>query len=302
MMLFILSKKNLELSRAEAVNLLDLHDYELVGNILTAQTRRKDYWRLAYTREAHELLFRCNIENLEACIKKHNWKIMDYAVRRKGAGPSERRLANMVYHSIDKPKVNLRKPKDLITFFFEGDEVLVGRLVWSNEEDFRSRKPHLRADHSPVSLDPQLARCLVNMSGARYHVLDPCCGTGGLLLEAGLMGLSAEGIDIDPVMIRRAKRGLDHHGVDHRLHNKDVFQWMRKTRHIATDLPYGKNTRDIDDSFYRDFLKWLEQVMVGRAVVVFPHWIDVRRMSRLKVKDSFQYYIHRSMSKKIVIY
>jgi tRNA G10 N-methylase Trm11 len=61
-------------------------------------------------------------------------------------------------------------------------------------------------------------------------------------------------------------------------------------KYIVTDLPYGKNTKDIDFDLYKRFMKNLK---AKKAVIVFP--------SDYKIKADYKYYVHRSLSKKIVI-
>ncbi len=59
---------------------------------------------------------------------------------------------------------------------------------------------------------PLEARALVNIAGARPDatVVDPMCGTGGLLLEAGLVGADVVGGDAQEKMVRGTRRNLRH--------------------------------------------------------------------------------------------
>ncbi len=45
-------------------------------------------------------------------------------------------------------------------------------------------------------MSPKLARCMVNLTGVKENdlVLDPFCGTGGILIEAGIMGARVIGV------------------------------------------------------------------------------------------------------------
>lgn len=51
---------------------------------------------------------------------------------------------------------------------------------------------------------PRMARTLVNLSlcGTGATLLDPFCGTGGILIEAEMLGIHTLGSDFDPLMIR----------------------------------------------------------------------------------------------------
>jgi tRNA (guanine10-N2)-dimethyltransferase len=85
-----------------------------------------------------------------------------------------------------------------------------------DRKDFDRRKVAERPFFSPISLHPRYARALINLTGARRgdKVLDPFCGTGGIVLEAALLGMKAIGSDIDPEMVDGCRRNLEHFGVE----------------------------------------------------------------------------------------
>ena len=72
------------------------------------------------------------------------------------------------------------------------------------------RVPTRRLFFRPTSLHPRLARAMVNLAGApaASSLRDPFCGTGGILIEAAMMGYNAVGSDIDPAMVTGAKANL----------------------------------------------------------------------------------------------
>ncbi len=181
-----------------------------------------------------------------------------------------------------------------------------GKKIWENKEKFGLRRAHLRPCLSPVSLSPKLARCLVNISGADEEIYDPFCGTGGILIEAGLMGLKCHGSDIDEEMLKKCKINLKHYEIKYfKLEKKDATKIRKKYGYIITDLPYGLNTKKQDfDKLYLNFLKNLKRILKNRAVVVFPNKTDYKKMivsAGLKIEGEFEYYIHKSLTKKIVI-
>ena len=72
-----------------------------------------------------------------------------------------------------------------------------------------------RRDTRNGMLPPKLAQTMINLArGACQlvrptNLLDPCCGTGVILQEAGLMGLTTYGSDNNPRMIDYAQTNLD---------------------------------------------------------------------------------------------
>ena len=94
----------------------------------------------------------------------------------------------------------------------------LGWLTRAVEHSFGERRPSDRPFFQPGSMDPILARALVNVAGARpgATLLDPMCGTGGLLLEGALVGARVVGVDAQAKMAagtRRNLRGLDRKSV-----------------------------------------------------------------------------------------
>jgi tRNA (guanine10-N2)-dimethyltransferase len=89
----------------------------------------------------------------------------------------------------------------------------VGFLGWhvaSSRRDFGARRPTDRPFFQPGSMEPLLARAVVNLAGARpgRTICDPLCGTGGLLLEAGLVGAGLVGLDVQRQMVAGTRSNL----------------------------------------------------------------------------------------------
>jgi tRNA (guanine10-N2)-dimethyltransferase len=140
---------------------------------------------------------------------------------------------------------------------------------------------------SPVSMHPKVARALVNLARAPPGglVYDPFCGTGGLLLEAGLVDARVLGSDIDPRMVKGTERNLDHFGVKtHTVFACDVGDAPRELAArlpvptvdaIVTDMPYGRSATtksEKPDSLYARAFAVFGRVLKrgGRAVVGLP--------------------------------
>ena len=95
--------------------------------------------------------------------------------------------------------VVLDHPDSEIRGMITDDKVYVGiKQVEIPRKNFETRKVQNRPFFSPISLHPKVARALVNLSEVEKNetLLDPFCGTGGILLEAGLIGANVIGNDI----------------------------------------------------------------------------------------------------------
>ncbi|WP_287960233.1 DNA methyltransferase, partial [Acidiplasma sp.] len=107
-------------------------------------------------------------------------------------------------------RISFNNP-DFIVRAVKADIWYLGILVYSrNKKDFESRRAPLRPFFSPVSLHPKYARYLINTSYTRPGdtVLDPFCGTGGILIEAALMGRRIIGNDALLNMVMGTKLNL----------------------------------------------------------------------------------------------
>lgn len=140
---------------------------------------------------------------------------------------------------LDKPEVLLRiLISDRLHFLRVKEEV--------DRRQFDARKVGERPFFSPISLHPRLARALVNLTRVRRGeiLLDPFCGTGGILIEASLIGVKVLGSDVSPVMIKGCERNLRHFRAPfERLEVVDVgdiLETFGRVHAIATDPPYGR--------------------------------------------------------------
>ena len=315
--IFLLSKYNPELSKAEVLNLLNIKHYKVKNNLLITKERINPdlIKRLAYTRRIYQLLFEPDYKNLIKNIQTYNWQKIykkDFCVRKtwvdqKQESPSEVLMADIIWNRLKTPKTNLKNPTTLIEFLLTKNKIYCCLLIHENKEKFEERKAHLRPQLHPTSLSPRLARACINLTGIKKGTItDPFCGSGGILIEAGLINLKPVGYDINQIMLNRSKINLDHYKIkDYKLTKKDATEITKKINYIITDLPYGRNTnvKDIDDLYLR-FLKNLKKILGKKAIVIFPNNVNYKKLikrSKLKIKKEFTYYLHKSLTKKIVL-
>ena len=244
---------------------------------------------------------------------------------------SEKNLAGYIWRKIKNPKVKLENPKTLIQLFIIKDKVFCGLLVYQNKEDFEYRKSHLRPFPHPSSLHPKVARALINITGIKNNeiLLDPFCGTGGFLIEAGLMGIKTIGYDINKIMIDGCVKNLKYYKINnYKIKNQNALDINDKFDYAVTDLPYGLNSNAMVEydktdwkkgrinikmqkegfyknleGFYLKFLKNLRKKLKKKVVIVFPDYVDYKRLlkqSKFKIEKEFENYVHRSLTRKIV--
>ena len=164
---------------------------------------------------------------------------------------------------------------------------------------------------------------MVNITGASEDdlVLDPFCGSGGILIEAGLMGLKTSGYDINRRMVWKSMVNMKHYKIkNHKLVVKDFFSINKKYKYIVADLPYGLNTNIMKNirvtksnrkemqkyllNFYKKIINKLDKILIKKAVIIFPSYVDYKKLlkkSKLKLINEFESYIHQSLTRKIAV-
>lgn len=204
--------------------------------------------------------------------------------------------------------VDLDKPEYRFVGLF-GHEIFVLLLEKGFVErgKFMERRPSKRPFFHPSAMEPWLARALVNLCEAREEdvVVDPFCGTGGLLIEGCLMGIRMIGIDLDWEMCRGALKNIRFYG----LWNADVIRGdaaylpLRYFSRIATDPPYGKDASTMGRT-HHDLVKELLKQAFSANKIVYGSFKgsnveSIERELGFVCKDSFEIRIHRSLTRNI---
>lgn len=173
---------------------------------------------------------------------------------------------------------------------------------------YEARRVALRPFVQPISLHPRLARALVNLTGVPpgQALADPFCGTGGILLEAGLVGARPLGLDIRREAVEGTGRTLEAFGVQGHLRVGDVAElpsWARGLTAVATDPPYGRSTTTRGEplaSLYRRAFGAIAEALApeGRAALVVPDLAYVELAAgRLQLLESYALRVHRSLTR-----
>ncbi len=193
---------------------------------------------------------------------------------------------------------------------------LVNQVKEIDRGVFERRKAQFRPYFAPISLHPRLARCLVNLAEPPEHgaVLDPFTGTGGILLEAGLMGFTVFGSDIDPRMVEGTIRNLEHWGLkEHSIFQAEIEELPGKITSkdrfvIVTEPPYGRATsihgESLESLLERAFLVFNKILAPGgRLVISIPDKELVSLADKyFSTINMFELRVHRSLTKYICVF
>ncbi|MFQ5975606.1 MAG: TIGR01177 family methyltransferase [Candidatus Hydrothermarchaeales archaeon] len=284
--------------------------------------------RLAFTHTIFDYLGSCdpNFNEIIPHIKGLDINIKgSYAVRVKramGHGKRlnipklERAIGDKIWekgHNV----VDLNTPKNLFFGLLTSSRFIFGiRLAVIDKSQFDSRKPHLRPYFHPSSMEPKLARAIINLSRvkSREKLMDPFCGTGGLLIEGGLVGANVFGADISDEMIKGCEENLRHFGIEKfellKMNVSDLKgYYCDYFDAVVTDPPYGKSSTTMGQKLtelYEDALKTLNVILKSEryACIVSPKTMDLERLAKdqgFKIHEKYLVRIHKSLTRKIIV-
>lgn len=280
--------------------------------------------RLGYTHEVHELIEKSSVDSISYDISLIEWpKYIDenFAVRVKRFNSevdtvaAERRIGSLILDNCDGIKVKLKEPNSLIRVVaFENTLYIAIEKFKLNKKHFVESKPHKRPFFYPGSMSPKLARCMVNLSRvtAGQLLLDPFCGTGGILIEAGLIGCKVVGSDIYWKMKNGTAINLDYFGItDYRTFNIDVreLKMYEKVASVVTDPPYGisTSTGDIEgNDIFKEFFISMYGNMKDDAYLCMasPHYVDLTPIADevgFEIVEQYAIKMHRSLTRIISV-
>jgi tRNA (guanine10-N2)-dimethyltransferase len=288
--IFLLSGEQPDLAREEVLALAGTEDYWQFENVLVADTDFR-YDRLAFTRKVYKHLFECSYKDLASEMDKFDWKSVykkNFSIRIvniKDARLEEKEaeLAKYIWRQVQEPRVDLKEAVTKIEIIVTEEKIFAGLVLKEIAQDFWSRRPCTRPETHPTTLAPKLARACVNLTGIPVGkvLCDPFCGTGGILIEAGLMRFNTLGFDISSKMLLKCEKNLDFFGIKRfRLEKMDATSIRQNLDYVVSDLPYGKGSyasKEVN-SLYLDFLKNLQGVLRHKAVIIFPDMVDHRKI------------------------
>ncbi|MDF0591534.1 methyltransferase domain-containing protein [Candidatus Methanocrinis natronophilus] len=208
-------------------------------------------------------------------------------------------------------EADLSDPEIEIRAIVTADRIYLGREVArADRAGFRARRPHLKPFFYPGTMLPKIARALVNLSCAREGelLLDPFAGTGGFLVEAGMMAVRGVGVDVQGRIVRGALTNLE--GLDCNLIVGDAMSLPLKDGSIdaaVSDAPYGRSAliqAGSRDELLAGSLAELRRVLIPGGRMIF---VDDRPVGEFLEDAGFNIIevhkerVHRSLTREISV-
>ena len=159
-----------------------------------------------------------------------------------------------------------------------------------------------------------MSRIIINLSKVKKNeiLLDPFCGTGGILIEAGILGINAIGNDIDKKLVEGSKKNLEYYKIsNYKLYNYDIGlinKYIESVDAVVTDLPYGKSTttkgETINNLYQRAFVTIYQILKNERYAIIGLANKNLIELGKnyLKIKKIYEIKVHNSLTRYFVIY
>ena len=288
--------------------------------LATARGVRIDRVRtLAYTRHVSELVGRAeaSVADAVAVLTAASFdRAGSIAVRARNVrstadastAEAERELGGVL---VDRGfSVDLDDPDHELRACFSDGVCCLGWHAVASVRDYGSRRPTDRPFFQPGSMDPLLARACVNLAGADAdaRLLDPMCGTGGVLIEAGLVGAAVVGNDAQEKMVRGTDENLAHYLDDYDVLRGDATRLALRDDAVdcaVFDAPYGRQSK-IETHGLGDLvagaLAEVRRVAADRCVLVADRdWRAEARDAGWSVESRFERRVHRSLTRTVLV-
>ncbi len=169
-------------------------------------------------------------------------------------------------------KPNLSSPRVVFMTIITSEKIWFGRQLSESNGMWNAfnQRPYVTSS----SLPSRLALALVNLvASPGEHLLDPCCGTGTIVMSAAHYGICATGYDNNPRMIGATTKNLQHYKLKADVELKDAREISEKFDAVATDLPYGI-------SLVKDTVATTEILSNLRTCAPKAGYIDIRDLSQ----------------------
>lgn len=322
--LFELGGENIELAKCEAIELLKTEKYEpkLVHyreNILILDVLREInkpvIRRLGMTKRVSKVLYYSNKKKLDDILEEIpiiDIKKKNFAIRLiKKNGIPEKEVAIKLGEKIPKRnKIKLSKPDVKILYYSDKKTII---SIWErNLETYYKRclKHHInyRPFFSPIGIHPRISRSMVNLSNSTKgdKIIDPFCGTGGILIEIADMQIEAIGIDILKKMVENSQGNLKHYNLKGMVVEGDIKNVKNYDfKAIVTDPPYGLSTttkgEGVKELLSRSMGIFSEIMKKEQRIVIAisnPKLINLKKFTLI---HKFEWYIHKSLTRYILV-
>jgi len=226
----------------------------------------------------------------------------------------ERRIGAEILKALPSLRVDLENPDLTIIFVSDPKLTVIGILTASKPKHFFDDRVAGRRPFSlPSAMQPDFSRAMINLARARIggRILDPFAGTGGIMIEAGILGYHVYGVEIKDWIALGALKNLKHYlkGSEFILVGDSRKLMFREECFdaIVTDPPYGRSTTVPERSIIqllKEFLVEAPKYLIkgGRISISTPSQIMVEDLiESLKLCEAHLARVHGSLERRVAV-
>ncbi len=329
--------QTLPVSEVEAILKAEDIDYRIVEKLTQVLRLEADAksveairFRSALTRVCCQEIFNCEaklpeiLDNIRSDTLNQFIGDESFAVRVRrveGVAPEinrvelEGELGGRILETVKTSRVDLRNPQKTFFGVLTDNRFIFGlKTAEIIPKPFLERGPRRKPFFHPTAMPAKLSRTMVNLAQPKRGdlLLDPFCGTGGMLVEAGLIGCRVIGFDAKPHMLRGGLQNLRHFGTElEGLAIADArYPPVTRVDCIATDPPYGRSASTLGTKtrlIVEDFLSAVCDVLPRGAKICMasPETIKIGETAEaagFKHLESHFVYVHGSLTREIVVF
>lgn len=314
----LLSKENIRFSLKEAKSLFGEDGEEAINNVFLTtvhdlQKGVENVHKAGFAKKAFLILvdeetvgdMQKKVEQLNVvdhAFPGSTYKIDSLTVG-EHTGETDRGLLAGLLNTTGELVVDVENPDEEF-IHIKGERHVFAQAVPIEDQKFEQRKANnLPAPH-PTAMSPRTARAMINIAKPEKAVTDPFSGAGGILLEASLLGYTANGIDFDTRMIERAKENLSAFDSEANLKHGNALETEWPDGVIVTDVPYGKNSAVSEgaDALFKNFVQRMKAEN-RTGVVCYPKRVEtVNTVKKVYGEvESYDFYVNKSLTRRISV-
>lgn len=203
--------------------------------------------------------------------------------------------------------VELTTPDRTLVVVFTSEECLVGWKRAESRRGYGERAPTDRPFFQPGSMSPLDARAYANLAGAGdgQLLVDPMCGTGGTLIEAGLAGSRVLGVDRQSKMVEGSRENLAAYVGSGAVVRGDATRLPvadDAADGVVFDAPYGRQSKIAGHELQTLVAGALAEAarIAPRGVVIADRsWVTAAETAGWVVERTFERRVHRSLVRHV---
>ncbi len=305
-----------EVAKCEVRSLVELYGGKVISEddqIVIAETNSKYFHRLSMVHDVSLHLFSCDIHQLRDFFSEMSIPKGRLCVRVRKIGKKEvksvqleKELGAILWSR--GADISVSKPDNVIRVYLSR-KAHVGILKYEvDTKQFLERRPDRKPFFRPGAILPRFAKALINISQVRRRLIDPMCGTGTILVEAGLMGIDFAGVEAFGKIARGCMQNLNYYNLPRNVFIGDASKLPFRNGSfdgLVTDFPYLQSSRSYGEleELYHNALPEFHRVLRKgcRAVMISNMDVDDVIREFFTIEEKFLQRVHKSLTRRIFV-